>query len=135
MSIQSSINSMIGSASHAIMAVKGYQALRNKQQAAAAKEKAKREAAQQKISQRQPAASPQQMAAQKAAQSVANAIEAQKTQRRNFMEYLKKQPSSLGQIGDLDPALQKKIAAAYSPAMRKRLMDAADREVKNGKHR
>lgn len=136
MSIQGSINSMIGSASRAVVAVKGYQALKQKQVAAAAKEKAKQAASEQKqVAQKLSSASPQKMAADKAKQSVANAVEAKQTQQRDFMEYLKKQPSSLGKIGDLDPALQKKIADAYTPAMRKQLMATADREAKSGKHK
>lgn len=127
--IQGAINSMIGSTSHAIMAVKGYQAMKAKQAAAAEKKLA----ADQKKAVR--AASVQQMAAERAKQSAADAIEAKRTQRRNFMEYLKKQSSSLGKIGDLTPDLQKKIAQQFTPSMRKRLMDAADKEGKNGKHK
>lgn len=135
MSIQSSINSMIGSASRAVVAVRGYQMLKQKQTAAAAKEKAKKAAAKQKqATQKLSTVSPQKMAADKAKQSVANAIEAKQTQQRDFMEYLKKQPSSLGTIGDLDPELQKKIADAYTPAMRNQLMAVAEKEARSGEH-
>lgn len=131
-SIQGSINSMVGSASRAIMAVKGYQALQTKKAEQAEKAQAKQTAQAQKQA---GIASKQQLAAQRAKQSARDAIEAKKTQRRSFMEYLAKQPSSLGKIGDLDPQLQKKIAKQYTPAMRRKLMDAADKEVKNGKHK
>lgn len=132
-SIQGSINSMIGSASHAIRSVKTYEAIKARRIAESAKEGAT--AATGMVPAAPSGISPQQQAAAKAQQSVKNAIEAKKIQRRNFMDYLSRQPSSLGTVGDLDPALQKKIAASYSPSMRKRLMDAADREAKNGKHR
>lgn len=90
MSIQGSINSMIGSASHAIMAVRGYQALKGKQAAAA--EKAKAQQAKKEVpAQSTPStASPQMQAAQVAKQSAANAIEAKKAQRLDFAEYRKK---------------------------------------------
>ncbi len=127
-SIQSAINSMIGSASHAVIAVRGYQELRAKQAAKAEK------AAQKSITKReQPQAkSVQEMAASRAKQSAENAIKAKSKQRRNFMEYLAKQDSSLGKIGNLDPAIQNKIAQQYTPHMRKQLMDAMDAAGKGG---
>lgn len=131
-SIQSSINSMISSGSRAVMAVKAYQTLKAKQLATAQKAEAKELA---KVQNGTGRASVQAQAAARAKQSAADAIEAKKAQRRDFMEYLKKQPSSLGVIGDLDPALQKKIAKQYTPSMRKRIMDAADKEGRNGKHK
>lgn len=60
----------------------------------------------------------------------------QRTARRNFMEYLKGQQTSLGNFGDLPDSIQKQIAKSYSAAERKKLMDEADAEkgrtVKNG---
>ena len=57
--------------------------------------------------------------------------------RRNFMDYLAQQSSSLGgKIGDLPESVQKKIAKEYSSAERKKLMDEEDakkQEVKNGR--
>lgn len=52
--------------------------------------------------------------------------------RRNFMDYLKEQSSSLGKVGDLPAKIQKAIAKSYSAAERKKLLDAAD-EKKEGK--
>lgn len=130
--IQSAINSMIGSASKAVMAVKGYQTLKAKQAAAAEKAKAKQAAAAQ---QTKPQASVQQMAAERAKQSATDAVIAKANQRRNFMEYLKKQPSNLGTVGDLPENVQKKIAKQYTPRMRKQLMDKIDQEAKNGQHK
>lgn len=60
----------------------------------------------------------------------------QNTARRSFMDYLKNQNSSLGRVGDLPPAVQKEIAKKYSPAQRKKLMDAEDekkKEANNGR--
>lgn len=66
--------------------------------------------------------------------------EAKKTQRRNFMEYLKKQPVSLGgnssgTVGDLPKPLQKQIASQYTKSQRKTMMDRMDEEAKNGKQK
>lgn len=133
-SIQSAINSMISSASHAITTVKGYQVLKAKQAAKTANTAEKSKAGQNSIQPQR--RSVQAMAAEKAKQSANDAITAKRIQRTDFMAYLRKQPSSLGPIGELDPALQQQIAAHYTPSMRKRLMDAADKEAKkNGKHK
>lgn len=56
--------------------------------------------------------------------------------RRSFMDYLKNQQSSLGKVGDLPPEVQKTIAKSYTPAQRKKIMDAEDakgKEAKNGR--
>lgn len=59
--------------------------------------------------------------------------QAKKTQRRNFMDYLKKQETSLGgTVGDLPPAMQKQIASTYTKSQRKTMMDRMDREAGNG---
>ena len=114
---------MIGSASHAVMAVKGYQALRGK----TAKQEQKAAAA----SKGMKGSSPQAQAAHSARQSAANAIEAKKVQRRNFMEYLKKQPTNFGgTIGDLPPQAQKQIASQYTKSQRRTLMNNMDKESK-----
>lgn len=53
--------------------------------------------------------------------------EAKKVQRRNFMNYLKKQPiAGGGTVGELPPQMQKQIASQYSKKERKQLMDAMD---------
>lgn len=58
--------------------------------------------------------------------------EAKKKQRRNFMTYLRKQPTSLGgTVGELPEKMQKQIAASYSKSQRARMMDEMDREAKN----
>lgn len=129
--IQSSINSMIGSASHAAMVVKGYQTLREKKAAAAVKAQSKSTP-----SNMQQSGSPQEIAAQRARQSVKNAIAAKKEQkRRKFSEYLAKQPSSIGKVGDLPPNVQKEIAKQYSPRQRQQLMNDMDEEAKHGKYK
>ena len=47
--------------------------------------------------------------------------------RRNFLDYMKDEPTSLGAtFGELDPALQKKIASQYSKSARKKIMDRKD---------
>lgn len=53
--------------------------------------------------------------------------EAKKTQRRNFMNYLRKQPiEGGGTVGELPSQVQKQIASQYSKKERKQLMDAMD---------
>lgn len=59
--------------------------------------------------------------------------EAKKTQKRNFMDYLAQQPTSLGgTVGDLPKDLQKQIASQYSRNQRRTMMDRMDREGNNG---
>lgn len=125
MSIQSSINSMIGTIAGGVRSVafarKIGQEKAAKEQKAAANTSTKA------------GSSPQEAAAQTAAQSAANAIEAKKVQKRNFSEYLKKQPTSLGgTVGDLPPAMQKQIASQYTKSQRRTLMDRMDKEKQNG---
>ncbi len=56
---------------------------------------------------------------------------AKKTQRRNFMSYLQKQPiAGGGTVGELPIQAQKQIASQYSKSDRKKLMDAMDMESK-----
>lgn len=61
----------------------------------------------------------------------------QNKNRRKFMDYLRKQDTSLGKVGDLPPGIQKSIAKSYSASERKKLMDAADaakkKEGKDGR--
>lgn len=60
--------------------------------------------------------------------------EAKKTQRRNFMDYLKQQSLSLGgTVGDLPMSFQKQIASTYTKSQRKTIMDRMDKEKSNGK--
>lgn len=59
--------------------------------------------------------------------------EAKKTQKRNFMDYLAKQPTSLGgTVGDLPSDLQKQIASQYGKNERRTMMNRMDREGNNG---
>lgn len=59
--------------------------------------------------------------------------QAKKTQRRKFMDYLAKQPTSLGgTVGELPKPLQKQIASQYTRSQRKAMMDRMDEEAKNG---
>ena len=60
--------------------------------------------------------------------------EAKKTQKRNFMDYLSQQSTSLGgTVGELPKPLQKQIASQYTKSQRKTMMDRMDREANNGK--
>lgn len=53
--------------------------------------------------------------------------QAKRSQRRNFMEYLRKEPiSGGGTIGDLPPHVQKSLAKQYTKSQRKQLMDRED---------
>ena len=68
-----------------------------------------------------------------ATKKVEEVKQAKKTQRRNFMDYLKKQETSLGgTVGELPPAIQKQIASTYTKSQRKTMMDRMDREAGNG---
>lgn len=59
--------------------------------------------------------------------------QAKKTQRRKFMDYLAKQPTSLGgTVGELPKPLQKQVASQYTRSQRKEMMDRMDREANNG---
>ena len=52
--------------------------------------------------------------------------------KRNFMEYLGKQETSLGgTVSQLPPAMQKQIASQYSKSQRQALMNRMDKEAKN----
>ena len=67
-----------------------------------------------------------------AAEKVKQIQEAKTKQRRNFMDYLSKMPTSLGgTVGELPKDVQKTIASTYSKSQRRTLMDRMDRE--NGK--
>lgn len=55
----------------------------------------------------------------------------QREKRRNFMDYLRSEPTSLGgNVGELPTHLQEQIASQYSRSERKALMDRVDREKK-----
>lgn len=104
MSIQGSVNQVISSIGAAASIGKGIKLQRDK---------VKQELAQKQMKQQQ---------------------EAKKTQRRNFMDYLSKQTTSLGgTVGDLPKDLQKQMASQYSKSQRKAMMDRMDKEAKNGK--
>ena len=108
MSIQGSVNQVISSIGAAASIGKGIKLQRDK---------VKQELAQKQMEQQQ---------------------EAKKTQRRNFMDYLRKQPISLGgtnsgTIGDLPEKAQRQIASQYTRSQRKAMMDRMDKEKANGK--
>lgn len=104
MSIQGSVNQVITSIGAAASIGKGIKLQRDK---------VKQEVAQKQMKQQQ---------------------EAKKTQRRNFMDYLSKQTTSLGgTVGDLPKDAQKQIASQYSKSQRKTMMDRMDKEKANGK--
>lgn len=133
--IQSSINSIIGSAHKAVLTVKAYKLMEEKKAAAAAKKPAREAKESAKNAQKGSGTSVQKMASDRAKQSAADAVEAKKQQRRDFMQYLSMQPSSLGTVGSLPQGIQKQIAGHYTPTQRKALMDRVDKEKANGKHR
>lgn len=63
----------------------------------------------------------------KAQETLKTKQEEKRKTRRNFLDYMKDEPTSLGSsFGELDPALQKKIASQYSRAERKKIMDRKD---------
>ena len=104
MSIQGSVNQVISSIGAAASIGKGIKLQ---------KDKVKQELAQKQMKQQQ---------------------EAMKTQRRNFMDYIAQQSTSLGgTVGDLPKSTQKQIASQYSKSQRKTMMDRMDKEAKNGK--
>ena len=62
--------------------------------------------------------------------------EAKKSQRRIFMNYLKKQPvfgETVGSIDERSPGFAKQLASQYNKSQRKAMMDRMDKEAKNGK--
>lgn len=123
MSIQSSVNSMINTVAGGVILAKK---LSTPAKPAAPGATSQTGSAQQSI---------QKQAADRAKTSAASEIAAKREQRRNFMEYLKKQPTSFGgTVGDLPTAMQKQIASGYNKSQRKKLMDLADQEANNGKH-
>lgn len=61
---------------------------------------------------------------------------AKKNNRRYFMNYLRKQPTSLGgTVGELPISMQREIAKQYNRGDRKRMMDRMDKEEKDGKQK
>ena len=64
-----------------------------------------------------------------AASSLTTAQEGKRKTRRNFLDYIKDEPTSLGaNVGQLDKKLQREIARGYSSAERRRIMDRKDAE-------
>ena len=62
-----------------------------------------------------------------ATDSLTTAQEEKRKTRRNFLNYMKDEPTSLGvSFGQLDKKLQKEIAKKYSSSERKRIMDRKD---------
>lgn len=71
---------------------------------------------------------------EQAQQKTKQVQEAKQKQRRNFMTYLAKQPTSLGgTVGDLPKKMQQEIAKGYTPSQRKTMMDRMDQEAKEAK--
>lgn len=62
-----------------------------------------------------------------ARESLADTQAQKRRSRRNFLDYIKNEETSLGgKVGDLDPKIQKEIAKGYSKAQRKAIMDRKD---------
>lgn len=71
---------------------------------------------------------------QQAMADMQSQAEAKKKLRRNFMDYIGQQPTSLGgTVGELPKDMQKQIASQYSKGDRKRMMDSMDKEKADGK--
>lgn len=69
-----------------------------------------------------------QEASVKAQEAVTVAQEQKRKTRRNFLDYMKDEPTSFGKtIGELDPKLQQTILKDYSKAERKKIMDERDK--------
>lgn len=66
----------------------------------------------------------------KAAESAESELKAKqeekRSSRRNFLDYMKDEPTSFGAFGSLNPKMQKTIAASYSKYERKKIMDEKD---------
>lgn len=117
MSIQSSINSIISSVGAGAVAAKHLQQQKMIAQKGMARDIPRQNQAQQRVATQQ---------------------EAKKKQKRNFLDYLARQPiAGGGTVGDLPTSAQKQIAAQYSKSERKKLMDNMDKEGtnKNGKRK
>lgn len=66
-----------------------------------------------------------------AMKKVASKQEAQVKQRRNFMEYLRKMPTSFGgPVGELPSKTQKELAKQYTSRERQQIMNQMDKEAK-----
>lgn len=130
-SIQSAINSMLGTVGSAIRTTKAIslakQALNN-QQTATTSSSAKNKTS---------SVSPQAQAATVATRSMTNEQQSKLAQKRKFSDYLAKVPITVGKdtkkIGDLPPELQAKIGATYNKNQRRKLMDQMDKEAGHGK--
>lgn len=78
-------------------------------------------------------ADPDEIRQEQANIKAAQKSEAKQKTRRNFMNYLKNiEIQGGGKVGDLPEPMQKKIAAQYSQAKRKSIMDSMDKEKTNG---
>lgn len=68
-------------------------------------------------------------AGRKAQEHLAVKQEEKRNTRRNFLDYIKNEPTSFGgSVGELDPKIQKQIKAAYSKSERQRIMNRKDAE-------
>lgn len=109
MSIQGSVNQVIGSVTRAHTIHSARQAMKAKEE-----EKARMKEANAKAKRLKEAK-----------------VEQVKTRRNFIRDYLSKLPTSLGvKVGDLPYEMQKQTAAVYSPSARQRIMNQMDREAK-----
>lgn len=120
MSIQSSVNSMLSLASRLSMFKTGVNTVKG----AKTKTEGVTEAPETPEATQETTATLQE---QKATESLKTNQESKRNSRRNFLDYMKNEPTSLGsKFGDLDPKLQKQIAAQYTKSQRKTIMDRKD---------
>lgn len=126
---------MINSATGGIAAIKHFQTAKAKEQAKATKsnQKTAGEGNKGKSTSVDTLTGQKKVTMEQANQHSQQVVQQKAKQKRNFMEYLRKQDTSLGKVGDMDVGLQKKIAAQYTPSMRKKLMDEMDRASKGAK--
>lgn len=111
MSIQSAINQGVGIAAH-LLTVSRQRTLEKEREAEKiAKEKAK----EQKLAEKRA------LADQKTKAAV---LDQQQSRKRNFLDYMKDQPTNLGiKFGELPKAAQKELAKAYTPSDRQKIMN------------
>ena len=69
---------------------------------------------------------------EKSTTELTKAQEAKRKSRRNFLDYMKDEPTSLGgTFGELSPKIQKELAKSYSKYQREQIMNRKDKELAN----
>lgn len=111
MSIQSAINQGVGIAAHLLTVSRQ----RTLEKAKADEKNAKEQAKKQKMTEKRALADEMTKAA---------VLDQQQSRDRNFLDYMKDQPTNLGiKFGELPKAAQKELAKAYTPSERQKIMN------------